>query len=191
MEAIKFRSKPVSLGTCEFLYYASYPKYISALAAGRLFYQPGNLQPAEYALPDSPFYFRFPFPDEDHLPLGEIGANTFDRSLPVNIQRDSFILDDPGYLPHARSWGFAEIGLMYQRLLTIDGIPLLCPVYRNPHTRAFVTLTTVSEVQFLETQITRYYVQAANTPEEWDYWTAIVHRLKRGFQLYPTVSKTL
>lgn len=79
-EIVTYKGQRTSLGTCENLYYATYQKYIAALNAGFLKYVPGNLSPEQYALPDSGFRFRFPFPDEDHLSIGGEG-NAFSRDF--------------------------------------------------------------------------------------------------------------
>ena len=67
-EYIKYRHEIIKIGTCENLYYTSYPKYCTALESNRLSREDGNLSPELYAKPDSGFRFRFPFPDEDKLP---------------------------------------------------------------------------------------------------------------------------
>lgn len=68
-EIVSYKGKPFTIGTCENLYYVSYQKFVSALSSGFLGYLIGNLRPEEYALPDSGFRFRFPFPDEDKIPF--------------------------------------------------------------------------------------------------------------------------
>lgn len=83
----------VKLGTCESLYYVTYPKFLGALLAGLLSRCENNLAPDCYVKPDSGFLFRFPFPDEDHLPFGDIGAFGFRRTLPFTL--DKSVLDPP------------------------------------------------------------------------------------------------
>lgn len=79
----------VKLGTCEDLYYVSYPKYKAALQNGYLFSVENNCAAAFYAKPDSGFRFRFPFPDEDSLPFGDIGKYDLRRGIPITLDANS------------------------------------------------------------------------------------------------------
>lgn len=60
-EYIKYKSSVIKLGTCESLYYASYPKYVQALESGQLKQEPGNLPPEKYAEADMVSSFAFLF----------------------------------------------------------------------------------------------------------------------------------
>ena len=60
----------VKLGVCEDLFYASYEKLKLAFDKGLLSFVPGNQEPEKYLAPGNTDRFRFPFPDEDNLPIG-------------------------------------------------------------------------------------------------------------------------
>ncbi|WP_130855651.1 hypothetical protein [Olivibacter jilunii] len=86
-EYVKYGSKVVKIGTCESLYYTSYEKYLGALFAGQLGFVDGNIDPRYYARPNAGFRFRFPFPDEDKMPMGH-SFDHFDRGVSVKVGAD-------------------------------------------------------------------------------------------------------
>jgi hypothetical protein len=91
-EFIRHNGEEIKIGTLENLYYTSYGKYTTELKAGRLS-PDGSTSPESYALPDSGFRFRFPFPDEDKLAFGEI-IGPWNRGIPITIEQAA--IPDPG-----------------------------------------------------------------------------------------------
>lgn len=83
-EIVSYKGKALSLGTEMNLWHVSYIKLFDGYSRGLLKrHSDANLSPEEYLAPDSVFRFRFPFPDEAKLRLGE--EVDFRKSIPVNI----------------------------------------------------------------------------------------------------------
>ena len=84
----------VKLGTCEDLMYARYDQVVAAVpGAERL---DGNAEPAAYLDPKCGWRYRFPFPDEDGIGIGQY--EDYDRMVTVQIN------DELGRISSA--WGF-------------------------------------------------------------------------------------
>jgi hypothetical protein len=125
-EYVNYKGNEIKVGTMENLYYVTYEKYCMALAAGQLSKLDGSSAPAEYARPDSGFCFRFPFPDEDKLPLGDIGRFDHNRALPVKI--------DPGIYNGPNKGNFKTVEIVQQKLVhrEQDGKLILSLLLRDP-----------------------------------------------------------
>ena len=68
-EIVLINKKEVKLGTCEDLYYARYRQIREALPNATIV--PGNAPPVNYTNPQYGWRYRFPFPDEDGVSIGE------------------------------------------------------------------------------------------------------------------------
>ncbi|WP_214072582.1 hypothetical protein [Mucilaginibacter sp. dw_454] len=125
-EYVNYKGNEIKVGTMDNLYYVTYEKYSRALAAGLLSKLDGSSAPAEYARPDSGFCFRFPFPDEDKLPLGDIGRSDYNRGLPVKI--------DPGIYNGAGDGSLKTVEIVQQKLVhrEQDGKLILALLLRDP-----------------------------------------------------------
>lgn len=87
-EYIKLDGELYKLGTCEDLYYVRFEQLAQWVCSGRAAYTPGNDQPANYLGngDQSPYRFRFPFPDEDgREPLDTGSGFNFGRGLLVKV----------------------------------------------------------------------------------------------------------
>lgn len=102
-EYVTYLGTHSKLGTCEDLYYVSFPKYITALRNGYLMPVANNDNPSEYAKPDSGFRFRFPFPDEDNFSFGDIGKYHYLRGIAITIDANVIKPPDSYKKPMAHS----------------------------------------------------------------------------------------
>lgn len=179
-EYIKYKNKVIKLGTCESLYYACYPKYVLALESGQLRQEPGNLSPEQYAQADMGFLFRFPFPDEDHLKLGEV--EDYRRGVPViitepTILEDSSAATKPSY-PR-------EIELTQQKLIHrhSDGRLCLVLVYRDPYLGSSFRVEDDTLIRQILKQLIRNNVVRENNPQKKLFYRQIARRILNGYQL--------
>ena len=81
----------VNLGCCENLYHTTYDQLTKeihfAISKGEIY------DPKNYLAPKYPFYYRFPFPDEDHQKL--FGCyEDFERGFQIAIPRYLFCEGD-------------------------------------------------------------------------------------------------
>ncbi|WP_448103571.1 hypothetical protein [Pedobacter panaciterrae] len=179
-EYIKYKNKVIKLGTCESLYYASYPKYVQALESGQLKQEPGNLPPGKYAEADMGFLFRFPFPDEDHLKLGEV--EDYRRGISVTITdptilENSFSRNQP---PYPR-----EIELTQQKLVHrhSDGQLCLVLVYRDPYLGSSFRVEEDTVIKQLLTQLIRNNIVREKDLQRKLFYRQIARRIVNGYQL--------
>src|ERR1700748_342161 len=113
-EYVQYKDREIKIGTLDSLYYATYPKYKAALDAGYLHQLTGNASPEEYVKPDVDNKFRFPFPDEDHLELGDIGGFDYARALRIKIGAE---IDSDLAAAIPDSERFIELEVRQQRLV--------------------------------------------------------------------------
>lgn len=71
----------IKLGTCEDLYYTRFEQLQENIALSLLLCKPGNLKPEEYLNPEKGFRYRFPFPDEDQIEIGDF--NDYNKSVEI------------------------------------------------------------------------------------------------------------
>jgi hypothetical protein len=83
-EYVKHNGTSIKLGTCEDLYYARFNQIKNNLA--QMTKVDGNDEPAGYLNPANGYRYRFPFPDEDNLKLGNY--ENFDRGLLIGVAYD-------------------------------------------------------------------------------------------------------
>jgi hypothetical protein len=80
-EYINYNGKEIKLGTCESLYYTR----LSQLKDLRLLMNklPGNLDVSEYLDAKNAFRYRFPFPEEDHVQIGDF--EPYNKGLVIQL----------------------------------------------------------------------------------------------------------
>lgn len=169
------------IGTCENLYYVSFGKYIAALNSGALKPCPASEDPVNYVQPDTDNRFRFPFPDEDKLPFGEI-IEPYDRAIPIKINsqdiptksRDLYIGDS----------SFYEVEVFQQRLVhrQSDGQLCLALVLREKGIGLF-RIEDDKAIKDIVSQIIRNNISIAKTLEEKNFLRKIAARILKGYQL--------
>jgi hypothetical protein len=85
-EYIKYKGHEIKLGTCESMYYAR----LDQLKEARFEMEKmgGNLDIAEYLDPKNGFRYRFPFPDEDNIQIGDF--EEYDKGLVIQLHPDDY-----------------------------------------------------------------------------------------------------
>lgn len=182
-EYIKYKETKIKIGTCENMYYTSYQKYKEALNDGRLSQVLGNDHPSEYARPDSGLRFRFPFPDEDKLPFGEIGKFHYHRGLPVKIDLQNE--HDISEQWQAITGKDSQLEITQQKLVhrENDGKLCLALIVRNPDSGLSFRIEEDSYIRKIAQDIIHNHaVKAVNTKEK-DFYQTIVSRIQDGFRL--------
>src|ERR1700744_2657419 len=146
-EYVKYRGNDIEIGMGESLYYVTYQKYKKELASGNLSESIGGGPPEGYAKPDSGFRFRFPFPDEDNLPLGDIGEFAHNRGLPILVDLNADNEKHPQIL--------VALNIVQQKLVhrQSDGRDILALVVKEPATGDLVRLEDESLISKLCKQI--------------------------------------
>lgn len=173
-EYVKYKREKIKIGTCENLYYATYPKLTEALKAGLLRTLAGNLAPSFYVKPDSGFRFRFPFPDEDHLPLENLGRlNDFHRGVPLTLENGEQMEITQQKLVHRES----------------DGKLCLALVCRDPSGGNSYRLEDDEDVRQVLKGLVRHHIAAENNPEKKSFYRQIGARILKGYRLKPPSQK--
>ncbi|ETZ23137.1 hypothetical protein [Pedobacter sp. V48] len=179
-EYIKYKNKVIKLGTCESLYYASYPKYVQALESGQLKQEPGNLPPEKYAEADMGFLFRFPFPDEDHLKLGEV--EDYRRGVPIIVNDINMLKNAPSQteVSHTR-----HIELTQQKLIHRQSDDRLCLVlvYRDPYLGSSFRVENDADVKQMLKQLIRNNIVMETDSLKKVFYRQIARRIIDGYQL--------
>lgn len=180
-EYVKYRGEEVKIGTVENMYYTSFQKYINALEAGLLETAPGSDKAGDYALPNSGCRFRFPFPDEDKLPLGDI-IEPFDRGLIINLKPSEVpFLEIPDQVD-----GFLEELLIIQQKLInrqSDGKLCLALVFRDPVRAETFRLEDDEDVKAITDQIIKHHIDKETEPARKEYFRQVCSRILDGYGL--------
>lgn len=203
-EYIKYKGKSIKIGTCEDLYYTDYGRYTDAVAKGLVTQDEYNARPDIYGLPETGCRFRFPFPDEDSQPLGEVGHDNFDRGLLISIDRgesfanEEFPLLNQKYDVRSRTqpelirkmvqvnpnnvMKSVDIELVQQRPMRIDGEIYLLLVYRCPYSGERWRIEDKADVLHIAAQITQKYIEATTDTEEQKFWQQVNERILQGYE---------
>jgi hypothetical protein len=89
-EYIEYKGQSIKLGTCEDLYYTRLDQLKEL--SGVLKTLGGNLSIDEYLNPKNGFRYRFPFPDEDNIGIGDF--KEFERGLTIQLCAEDYDLAD-------------------------------------------------------------------------------------------------
>jgi hypothetical protein len=206
-EYILYRGEATKIGTCEELYYTSFRRYIQVLQNGHLSKDIGSDYPENYTIPNYGYRFRFPFPDEDHLPFGEIENHSFERGLLITIARNEAFAKgefpqlsrtyqvaaryQPGHT-HAMEMlnpnnvtELVDIELVQQKLVVSDNQARLVLVYRCPFSEDKWRIEDFTEAKHIADQIEERYVKTAAEEEEKLFWQQVTLRILQGYQPVP------
>lgn len=180
-EYLKYKNREIKIGTCESLYYASYQKFIDALNAGYLKGLDGMTDPSVYVKPDAGFLFRFPFPDEDKFPIGDIDGHHHRRGLPVMINFNEIAVQHGNTpIPEADS---VQFEIVQQKLVhrEEDGKLILALVVREPSSGEKFRVEEDKDIKNLIEQLHRNYI--INEPDEKrrKFYAEISSRILKGY----------
>lgn len=188
-EYIKYKGNEIKIGTCESLYYTSYQKYERALKEGHLSELPGNDPPEEYAKADSGYRFRFPFPDEDNLPFGDIGNFHYHRGVPVRIEPVGEHEQDEAWKAIAGKQ--MQLEITQQKLVhrEKDGKLCLALVVRNPESGLSFRLEEDSYIRKITQDILSNHVLNSSDVQKRSFYRELSLRIEDGFRLEVLASK--
>jgi hypothetical protein len=206
-EYIKYKGTKTKIGTCEDLYYTDYCRFSQAFKKGQLTQDEFNADPGVYLSPNSGCRFRFPFPDEDATPLGELGNDNYNRGLLITIERgetfatDEFPLLTQKYDVVSRSqpelvrhmvqvnpnnvMKFVDIEIIQQRLVRRDGQLRLVLVYRCPYSQERWRIEDKAEACHITEQISKRYIQTTDDLEVKSFWSKVNKRILKGYDPLP------
>lgn len=186
-EFVLYKGQPLLIGHDFDLYYTDYWRYSHALRAGLFGQQDGCLMPQEYALPESGYRFRFPFPEEDDKHLGGVGLANYYWGLPITIARGD--LFPKGHFtqmegrPNPNNSGDeVTIEIIQQRLVVRNEEPCLALIYRCPHSGTKWRIEQKAEAGFICAQIAERYVKTNGYEKIKDYWRKVSYRILQGYE---------
>lgn len=180
---IKYKDKEVKIGIVENLYYTSSRKYEKAYKEGLLSTAATGISPEAYIRPNIGFCFRFPFPDEDKLPFGEIGNFPRDRGVPVTIApegKDHHINIRLKNITGSDS----RLEIIQQKLVNSmnDGKLCLSLVVRNPESGLSFRIEDDSDIRKIMQDIRRNHVLNATNVQKRSFYREIALRIEDGFR---------
>lgn len=182
-EYIKYKGNEIKIGTCESLYYTSYQKYAQALQEGQLSSVPGNVPPEAYAKPDSGYRFRFPFLDEDKLPLGDIGSFGYNRGVPVKIEPVKEQETNEEWKTIAGKQ--LQLEIIQQKLVhrEADGKQCLALVVRNLESGDAFRIEEDPAIRKIIRDILSSHILKVASAEDRNFYRKIAFRIRNGFRL--------
>jgi hypothetical protein len=177
---------------------------MEALREGLLALQIGNADPQVYAKPGIGLRFRFPFPDEDKLPLGDVGHTDFERGVLVTIERGSnFAMD--GFPPLNSSYDVGsrsqpelkrripmlnpnnvfetvDIEIVQQKPVFIEGNFYLLLVYRCPYSGERWRIEHRETAGHITDQIRQRYLLTTEDAGQQAFWQKLTDRILKGYE---------
>lgn len=177
-EHVEYRGREVKIGTRYDLYYTTFQQFISAFKAGYLSPAEYSATPSAYLQPDSGFRFRFPFPDEDHLSIGQHADH--DRGIPIATPASLFDSEKVSTPNQA-----TVIELIQQKLIhrQSDGKLCLAIVCRLPGAWESFRVEDDQDVKSILHATARQYILNAPTPAERAFYRALCLRILKGYRL--------
>lgn len=189
-EYIKYKGNEIKIGTCESLYYTSYQKYEQALQKGQLSAVPGNAPPEAYSKRNSGYRFRFPFPDEDRLPFGDIGNFGHDRGVSVKIEpvKEQETNEEWKIIAGKQ----LQLEITQQKLVhrEADGKLCLALVVRNPESGDSYRIEEDPAIRKIIKDVLRNQVLKSSNAEDQNFYRKIAFRIRDGFRLEVSARNT-
>lgn len=184
-EYVNYKGTEVKIGTCESLYYVTYPKFKEAFEQGLLKPSEFSVHPAKCLEVDSGFLFRFPFPDEDKLPFGEIGKHNFNRGVPISIVPRG----DKDLMDLGRKHGDQEftINLIQQKFVRRegDGTPVMAAIFNDPTSGTTFRVEERADIQKIVGQIIRNNILNERDKHEKRLYSQVATRILKRYGLNP------
>ncbi len=174
-EYLKYKNREIKVGTVENLYYVRFDQFKKAFDANELSQVQGNYTPRQYMDTEYGFRFRFPFPDEDKLPLGEI-LGDHNRGIPVRI--DQAVIPDIGL-----STDHYVMMIMQQKpiIRQSDGKECLALVWHSPKDELF-RIEDDAEVKKIVGEIIKHHVSKNPDKEQKEFYLQIATRIMEGYK---------
>lgn len=97
-EYINYRGQEIKLGVCEDLYYTRLDQLKEARY--QMEKMGGNLEASEYLDPKLGWRYRFPFPEEDNIQIGDF--EDYDKGLVIQLQPDDYGIIEG--MEHNETW---------------------------------------------------------------------------------------
>ena len=180
-EYVRHLGSTVKLGTCEDLYYVSYPKYKSALQSSYLMSVENNCTVAYYAKPNSGFRFRFPFPDEDRLSFGDIGNFDLRRGIAINLDSNVIeLFDKPNRVDKTYKIDIVQQKLVHRQE---DGKLCLALVWRDPDRGGYFREEEDATIRKILSQIIKHHVLHEQDGEKKAFFRLIACRILKGYRM--------
>jgi hypothetical protein len=177
-EIVTYGKERITLGTCQSLYNITIGKFITALESGKIkpdsLYPPSNYLEIKYG-----FRFRFPFPDEDHLPFGKFNEG-FERHLPVTI---SASLYDKIIEPTAEDKAYS-IGIEMQKQIerASDGKLILAVVVRDLATKESYRIEEDEHIRLLIGEMIKNHIWCEQNKDQKRFYRKVAARILQGYK---------
>jgi hypothetical protein len=148
--------------------------------------------------------FRFPFPDEDCLPLGEVGDESFERGVLITIERGMHFatgefppvhatyevksITQPGLrrqipmLNPNNVFETIDIEIVQQKPVSIHGNFYLLLVYRCPYSRERWRIEHRETAEHIVSEIRQRYLLTTTDDSEQIFWDKLTERILIGYE---------
>jgi len=170
-ENVLYKGKTLSLGTEFSMWHVSYTKLFEAYKAGHLAPTPGgaNLHPAQYLAPDSVFRFRFPFPEEDDMQLGEEVDFRFVITVEINNGTDET----------------SSCHIMHQVCRTREDKTgaFLATLYFDEADLSMYLLKDIVDARCFARQIIKHHILPESDQQKIDYYRQVIKNLLKGYHM--------
>jgi len=202
-EYIKYRGQDIKLGTCVDLYYTRLDQLKEA--HGEMEKLGGNLEANAYLDAKLGWRYRFPFPDEDNIPIGEF--KEYNKSLIISLDYDDISLLD---FDHVEMWkscsplgGGYNVNVNFpcpqsKEFKTVKHSPMvwhivaikqqkqiddeIWTVIGCPYCEAGARLDRNDALKLIHSIMTRYIEVRGATDENKAYYTKVCNRILAGYK---------
>lgn len=193
---IKYNGKDILLGDDQFKCYTTFSQLYIAWRNNQLSQATGGMPPERIIRPGIQNYFRFPFPDENDIELGNPHLLDPARYLSVTMDRGDLWpvegFSDSDYRSEqeiARNPNpnilndTVTLELWRLCLWNIEGDVYLSPVFRDPVIQLyFLPIDEEWKIDFVVAQIRKHHVQKV-TKEGPDFWNLVATVIKDVFKV--------
>ncbi len=182
-EYIVYNGREIKIGTCESLYYVTFEKLF------KMYQQEGKTTDPEnlpiYLQTQQGFLFRFPFPDEDKLKLGDI-IGSHDRTIKIKLDETA-----RKQLFGDHKVDFEQLGIVMQKPVVrkSDGQFSLLPVIGGPFPLGLYSVEDPKAVIVILTQIIRNHVQNEPDMHQKKFFRQIALRILKGYNIEKRLSR--
>ncbi|WP_158275195.1 hypothetical protein [Pedobacter sp. HMWF019] len=179
MARVNYKGVETKIGVLNSYFCVSYQKFTTALNEGHL-QDIGKSYPiSDFTKMERDFYFRFPFPDEDHRKFGDV--DDYHRSIPILI-RDPSILND--YYDKSRPYEKvikleSQLGILRES----DNRKCLAAFFSYGNKGQTLRVEEDSKILKIVKQFMKNNVEPELDPEKKNLYKEIANRILDGYQL--------